>query len=269
MNPGKAAYLFCCARADLLPSELECEGLEEGSALLQYRRGDLAAVLGEVPLEEFTGPEAEAHLQDLAWLAPRAMRHQQVIEYVARFSPVFPARFGTIFSSLDSLEALLARHRDAIRRFLDRAEGAEEWGFKGFLDRQKARERLVDEELASGSAQLSSSPGLRYMQERRLRAEADGKVRRWLDEASGQIHEELSRRAVEMVERKVLPAGSTETPGEMVLNWAFLVPKAGVEAFRAAAARLDRELRARGLAFETVGPFPPYSFTPGLSEPQP
>jgi hypothetical protein len=224
-------------------------------------------VIAPVALEEFTGPEAEARLHDLAWLAPRALRHEQVVECVARHSPVFPARFATIFSSIDALEALLARHHDAIRAFLDRTAEVEEWGFKGFLDREKAQERLVDEELASGSARLSSSPGLRYLQERRLRAEAEAKVRRWLGETSAKIDEELSSRAVAMKPRQLLSAGSTGTPGEMVLNWAFLVPKAGVDAFRAAGERFARELRNWGLAFETAGPFPPYSFTPGLDEP--
>ncbi len=269
MNPGKAVYLFCCARADLLPAQLEPEGLGSGSAVLQYRWRDLAAVISEESLEEFTGPEAEARLQELAWLAPRAMRHQQVVAYAARYSPVFPARFGTIFSSLDSLEALLAQHGDAIRAFLDWTAGAEEWGLKGFLDRKQAREHLVNEELASGSAKLSSSPGLRYMQERRLRAEADTRVSRWLGETEARLHEELSTRAVEMMRRKLLSAGSTETPGEMVLNRAFLVPRSGVDAFRVAVERVAQEWRAWGLAFETVGPFPPYSFTPGLAERQP
>jgi hypothetical protein len=269
MDPGTAVYLFCCARGELLPSELELGGLEEGSALGQVRFGELVAVITYVPLGEFTGPDAEARLQDLAWLAPRALRHEEVVENIARYSPVFPTRFGTIFSTRDALEALLARHHDAIRAFLARTAGVEEWGFKGFLDRKKAQERLVEEELASGGAGLSSSPGLRYMQERRLRAEAETKVGRWLGEVSAKIQEELSSCAVEMKPRQLLSAGSTDTPGDMVLNWAFLVPKAGTEAFLAAGERLARELGSRGLAFETAGPFPPYSFMPGLDERQP
>lgn len=267
MTEGKGAYLFCFARADLLAQGQGSEGLKVGGVLLLHRSGDLVAVMSEVPISEFTGPEAEAHLNDLAWLAPRALHHEEVVEEVSRHSPVFPARFGIIFSSLDSVEALLSRHHDAIRTFLDRTAGAEEWGFKGFLDRKRAQEKLVEDELAGGNgAVLPSSPGARYLQERRLRAQADTKVRQWLEQTWKRLEDELSPRALEFRERKLIPSGSAENPGEMVLNLAFLVPKAGVEAFRAAAAQLGGELADWGLAFEISGPFPPYSFTPGLDE---
>ncbi|MBI5545860.1 MAG: GvpL/GvpF family gas vesicle protein [Deltaproteobacteria bacterium] len=268
MHPGRAPYLFCCASSDRLPAKLEIEGLDDGTPLLQQRYRDLAAVMSEVSLDEFTGPEAQARLSDLGWLAPRALRHEQIIEEIARHSPVFPARFGTIFSSLDSLAALLARHHDTIRAFLDRTTNAEEWGVKGYLDRNQARERLVEEELAGPAARLSSSPGTRFMQERKLRAQAEAKVGDWLRQTSARLKEELAHRALDAVERRLLAAGSTGTPGEMVLNWAFLVPKPEVEAFRSAGEQLGHELSDRGLVFEIAGPFPPFSFTPGLDEKQ-
>ena len=266
MSPGKAVYLFCFARSDLLRSQLEIEGLEPGSRLLQHGRGDLVAVLSEVSLEDFTGPRAEAQLQDLGWLAPRALRHEQVIEETARHSPVFPARFGTIFSSLELVEAQLLRHHDAIRAFLDRTLDTEEWGVKGYLDRNQAQERLVEEELSKGgAAALSASPGMRYMQERKLRAQVSG----WLGETSTRLKDVLARRALELAERRLLPAGAGESPGEMVLNWSFLVPRPGVKAFLAEVEQQGGELAERGLVLQTAGPFPPFSFTPGLDEPRP
>lgn len=270
MSEGKKAfYLFCFARADRLPATIEGEGLDERSTVWAHRDGDVAAVLSEVSLADFTGPEAEARLHDLAWLTPRALRHEQVVERIAQCSPVLPARFGTIFTSMDSLARLLAAHRGGIRQFLDRAEGREEWGLKGFLDRPRAREWLVDEELAGAAARLSSSsPGMRYMQERRIRAEADNRLRRWLAETSGRLREELSRHATQTVERRVLASGSTDDGGEMVLNWAFLVPKGEADSLRSESDRLGQELAERGLAFEWSGPFPPYSFTPELGEPK-
>ncbi len=268
LSPGRSAYLFCFARADLLPPSLDLDGLEDGSSVLQDRQSDLAAVLSEVSVDEFTGPQAEARLKDLGWLAPRALRHEQVIEEAARRSPVFPARFGTIFSTLSSLEEEMSRHHDAIRAFLDRTRDAEEWGVKGYLEREKARERLVDDEMAARASQFSKSPGLRYMQERRLRGEAEANLSRWLRETAARLKEELSQGALEATERKLLAAGTGETPGEMVLNWAFLVPKSGAGAFRSRVDQLAQSVRDWALAFDLAGPFPPYSFTPGLGEPE-
>ena len=41
-------------------------------------------------------------MEDLAWVAPRALRHEEVILTVMEQGPVLPVRFGTVFSSLDS-----------------------------------------------------------------------------------------------------------------------------------------------------------------------
>ena len=39
-------------------------------------------------------PIAERHLRDIAWLAPRVRRHGELVEWMAQWSPVFPAPFG-------------------------------------------------------------------------------------------------------------------------------------------------------------------------------
>jgi hypothetical protein len=265
-SPGeRAIYLYCCALPERLPAVLEVSGLAEGTGVRMWRHRDLASVTSDVPLEQFAGANAPADLQDLAWLAPRALQHAGVIEEVARFSPVFPARFGTLFLTRESLEGLLASHEDTIREFLARTDGTEEWGIKGFLDRNRAEERLFDEDLAKRKTRLSDSPGTRYMQERRLRGEAQAKLTRWLHETGARMKEELSLYAIESTERRLLPSAPGEN-GELVLSWAFLVPKPAVDAFRTASARLDRELGGWGLRFDSAGPFPPFSFTPSLGE---
>src|ERR671925_1155004 len=113
-----AFYLFCFARPGLLP-ELAGTGVDGQGPLLVHSSTGLAAVLSTVLVEDFCGPEAEARMEDLSWLGIRAWRHEAVIERVMAHSPVFPARFGTLFSSLESLERLLQRHRDTISQFLD------------------------------------------------------------------------------------------------------------------------------------------------------
>jgi hypothetical protein len=263
---GQGIYLFGFALTDRLPEKLEGQGINDGSELREHRVRDLAAVICDVMLDDFTGPRGDAHLKDIAWLTPRALRHQQVLEQIGQHSPVFPARFGTIFSSLESLARILDKHHDSIRAFLEHAEGTEEWGLKGFLSQEEAREKLVDENLAAHSAELSKSPGLRYMQERRIRAEADKQLRSWVQETSTRIRNELASRAVESTERRLLSTPQGDAEGEMVLNLAFLLPKAAVDQVRAEGEQLASELREWGLSLHWTGPFPPYSFTPELAE---
>ncbi len=57
-------------------------GIDELQAPFFQSFGKVAAILNLVSQAEFCGPAGETNLQDLAWLAPRACRHQAVIEQV-------------------------------------------------------------------------------------------------------------------------------------------------------------------------------------------
>src|SRR5215475_5260127 len=145
-----ALYLFCLARSGPLP-ELDGTGVDGQSPLVVRSFADLAAVLSTVSVADFCGPAAERRMNDLSWLAPRACRHEAVIEEVMRYCPVLPARFGILFSALESLEGLLLKHHRAISRFLDRVTDHEEWGVKGRLDREQALAELEGRYQAGGT----------------------------------------------------------------------------------------------------------------------
>jgi len=74
------------------------------------------------------------------------------------------------------------------------------------------------------------------------------------------------RHAADYAERKVLPAASAEVTGDMVLNWAFLVPKAQVDAFHAQVHELNLAQAQHGLVLRDSGGWPPFSFTPNIAE---
>lgn len=264
---GEAIYLFCFARS--VPDQVMAgaDGIDHHPLFL-HRFADLAAILSKVPREDFCGPEASARMQDLNWIGPRVCRHEKAVEQAMRYSPVFPARFGTLFSSLDSLDKLAETHQQTISRFLDRVADQEEWAIKGLLDREKAKEKFISLSLSGKSGHLDSlPPGMRYLQQQRIRAGAEQELNSWVKKICAGIEDDLSHYASEVCKRKVfcLEAAGAE---DIFLNWAFLVPRKAREDFRA---RIDRENADRldgGLAFELSGPWPPYSFTPSL-EPGP
>jgi hypothetical protein len=258
-------YLYCLARPHVAAA-LEGTGLDECSPLATCEFEDVAAVVSRVRLEDFCGPEAEARMQNLEWLGPRVLRHEAVIEQVMRFSAVLPARFGTIFSAPERLAEFLSKHRAAISHFLDSVTGMKEWGVKGIVDRARARARILSQLVAAEEGKLSLSPGIRYFQQQRARADADKEVNRRLKTVCGRIVEELSHQASGSCQRKVLRYGSEGHGGEVVLNWAFLVPDSRVAAFRAQVDQVNAEYAPQGLVFELSGPWPPYSFCPSLGE---
>jgi len=261
---GNAIYLFCFARRPGFPA-LQVAGLDERYPVYQWAYKEIVAVLCRVPLETFCDPEAENRMKDLAWIGPRACRHEEVIEKVMRLSPAFPAPFGTIFSSFDALAKLLDVHYEKISRFLNKAAGKEEWAVKGLLSRAQARRSFSTLMLSREEEQLASlSPGKRYLAEQRIRSSADRELNTWLKELIKAIGDDLCRHSSEFCERKVLSLDGEAM--EMVLNWAFWTAREDADDFRASIDRANEQNDRQGLLLQLSGPWPPYSFLPLLDE---
>jgi hypothetical protein len=262
----KALYLFCFARSEFL-GELEGTGVDGHHPLFVLRGSpDLGAVVSEVLLEDFCGPAAELRMRELAWVGPRAFRHEAVVEKVMRRSAVLPARFGTLFSSRESLAEFLDKHGTTISQFLERVADQEEWSVKGLLDRKQAVQALMSGSLAAQQEQLAAlPPGSRYFQEQRIRTGAEKEFGRWLNETCRQVASDLMKQAADFCECPVVPREPPESGIEVVLNWAFLLPRSATTAFRAQVDQLNANQGTKGLVFELSGPWPPYRFVPPLS----
>jgi len=259
---GEAVYLYCFARSALLPN-VEGKSVDGRNPLLLRRYLDIAAVASMTTLDEFCVESAEFRMLDLTWVGPRACRHEEVVEHVMRRSPVLPARFGTIFSSPESLERVLKKHHGTVSRFLDWVVDKEEWAVKCLLNRAKAKEKLLSTTLAAHADRLASSPpGKRYFEEQRIGADVEIELNCWLKRVCEGIVNELSSHASDSRERRVLPTNDAGT--EAALNWAFMVPQGAVPRFCARIDRANASYAEQGLVFERSGPWPPYSFCPSL-----
>ena len=239
-------------------------GIDESHPPFFQRSGRVAAVLSRVSPSEFCGPTGEKNLQDLAWLAPRACRHQAVLEQVMRLGAVLPARFGTLFSSTASLERFMRRHGAAMGRFLERVEGQEEWAVKGFLDQARAEAQWLAHRRSEEPCPSGASPGVAYLQEQSLRIQAREALDNRLAEVCGGLLHELNPLASEIAPRRLLAHETPDAAREMVLNWALLLPSSAAADFRGRIERANAEQNPGGLAFEVSGPWPPYSFCPVL-----
>ena len=262
----KALYVFCFARSDLV-AEVEGTGVDGQHPLSVLRRfPDLCAVLSEVALEDFCGPAAELQMQKLAWVGPRALRHEAVVEQVMRHSPVLPVRFGTLFSSQERLAEFLDIHRATMLQFLARVANQEEWSVKGLLDRTQAGRALTSARLAAQQGQLATlPPGTRYFQQQRLRSAAEKELSLWLNATCQQIASELQKQAADFRECPLVPRQPPESGTEVVLDWALLLPRGGTAALRLLIDRVNAQHATSGLVFELSGPWPPYRFVPPLA----
>ncbi len=261
---NEAIYVFCLAHPGW-PAALEGPDVTGQNPLFVQDFQGIRAVASWAGTEVFCGPQAEVRMQELDWLAPRACRHEQVIEQVLRHSPVLPLPFGTLFSSLASLGNFLESHRRAILGFLDHVAGREEWGVKGVLDRAGAREALAAILLKEQGERLAGvSTGRRYFMEQRIRAGADGRLNAELRRICQGVADELIPGASEFRERRVIAHGASTENQEVILNWAFLIVQGSRADFQARVERANANSQPRGLVLEMSGPWPPYSFAPSL-----
>jgi hypothetical protein len=239
-------------------------GIDEQEAPFIWSYGGATAILSRVGRTVFCGATAEANLQDLAWLEPRVRRHQAVLEQVMSSAPVLPARFGTLFSSLEALARFMARHQTIIADGLARVAGQQEWALKGLLDRAQAETSLWQRAQAEDQTPPASSPGLAYLRDQRCRVKARQELGACLDRASRTLLSELAPLATDACERRLLSREATGADQEMVLNWAFLVPEHAAAALAERVRQANAHAALPGLAFALSGPWPPFSFCPAL-----
>ncbi len=256
-----ALYLFGVVSPGAAPLD-DRTGLSGTARLFTIDEAGVSAVVSAEPLMDFTGPGADKRLSDLNWLAPRLLRHQTILSEMMASASVFPAGFGTLFSCQEQLRAFLVLHSEAILAFLRTVEGREEWGLKVILNRTRALETIFEETVQARPELSALPPGRRYMEERRIRAEAEKTLDPWLE-----IQADLLLRSLEPFREPCVrrPVKSEGAGAQTVFNWAFLLVKDAVEPFRENVERARHEHERRGLELRLSGPWPPYSFTPQLS----
>ncbi len=260
-HSGTGLYVFCVTRATT--PALDGPGLTADTTLTRVVQGELAAVLCQVDLREWTGPEAETRLRDLDWLGPRAVRHEAVIEQVMADAPVLPLRFGSLFSSAASVRAWLRAGTSEIDRFLHAGAALEEWSLKGWLDvpRAEAARLNADPRLKA----LPASPGVRYLLEQKLRQDITKSVRAWARSIEQQLLVELRELVARTRSLRALSGDVSGRTEEVMFHQALLVPRAVRDELAARVTTLSTELSAQGLALELTGPWPLYSFVPPLA----
>jgi len=264
-DSGTAYYLYCLAPGGC-GTPASAIAVDGRHTVLVRACGEIGAVFSEVELDDFRGEPAEARLQDLAWLGPRVCRHEAVIEEVMSQAPVLPARFATLFTSLDSLERSVLAHQEAISGFFTQLGGQQEWAVKGLLDRPGALEKLAASiQPAPEAPALDASPGARYFEEKRIRAQWERDFHLRLKEFCQRAAAALAAHAGGFRERKALAPLAEGTGAEAVLNWAFLLSPRALEDFRVRLDRLNGGEAFPGLLLTLTGPWPPYSFAPDLS----
>ncbi len=256
-------YVYCLARGERF-GVIEGPAVDGNKDFIFHHHGNIMAVTSEVSAEEFCSSAAQERMEELEWVGPRACAHMKVIEQAMQYSPVLPFPFGTIFYTFYTLDDRLSRNAEIIEQFLSYVEEKEEWAIKGLMSAQAAREAIYADLWAQDIQNVPDSPGKRYFYERKLRANAETKLRELTQSLAKSFAADISDFAAEKRVRKILPSADAESDEEVFLNLAVLVPEKKTPDLFSCLDEANSALLGRSMRFQLSGPWPPYSFTPAL-----
>jgi hypothetical protein len=226
-------------------------GVDPAHTVELIRHDGLAAVVSQVPLDEFGERGLHESLEDLDRLEVLARAHEQVLDEALRRGAVVPFRMCTIYESPARVHEMLARERDQLTAALRRLRGMAEWGVKGYV---------VDRVDGEGAAAEPSS-GAAYLSRKRADRDAAEIARQAIDAAVNTVHAELRERAADAVLSPPQAGPLSGHDGEMVLNAAYLVADPDVDGFSALVAELAGRHARDGLELALTGPWPAYHFS--------
>ena len=262
---GLAFYVYCVGARDALARAFEGESpaaIETSEGLELITAGGLAAVASAVPLSDYGEEALGSRLEDAAWTAVRALRHEGVVEHFARRAAVAPLRFGTIYLRRESVGRMLEERGEELGRVVARLEGREEWGVNVYAERAKMKEEVVRlsprlREMSERAEQ--SAPGQAYLLRKKIEALRDEETRAETRRVVNEMEAALSSVSAGAARLRLLKDEANER-GELAAKLAFLVAREGFDAFRAAAERLAEQHAPLGFRIELTGPWPAYNF---------
>lgn len=266
-GPGDPGYYVYCIAERVAAQQLDPKSfpaaIEDTAKLEWTTAGDLAALASPVPLDVYGEDALTEHLTDATWTAVRAMRHETIVEYVAKRVSVVPLRFGTIYLDRSGIERMLNEKRRELVQIIERLRGREEWGVNVYSDRATLLASItsVSPRLRELTRQAEeASPGQSYLMQKKIEALRGDEARLALNEIIEGIEQTLREHAEDAKRLRILKVEATEH-GELKAKFAFLVKRAEFEEFRGAAERVAEENLSAGVRLELTGPWPVYNFS--------
>lgn len=231
----------------------------ENTPLRAIEEGGVAAIVSDVPVEDYEQAALDEHVRDGRWLTPRATTHQDVNAAAHRaLDAVLPTPFATIFTGDDRVREMLRTRAEELRAKLVQVRGQSEWVVGLHRDNARASGHLS--KVGDAMAHRDSGPGRRYLEER----QAEGAKRtelRGLDQAAADsAHQILARVSRHFFEEPVIAEA-----GDLIARTTYLVRRDDEHRLLDAIDHFNRDWQERGYSLRPTGPWPPYRTSGGAS----
>jgi hypothetical protein len=223
--------------------------------LLDVGRGLWLAV-ADAPLDRYGEETINRKLSDLDWVSRAAIAHEAIVESFIDESAVLPMKLFTIFTGDDrALDEVRGdrRHVDAV---VKRVTNQNEWGIRVSLN---AQARSAEARRRTGTKRRAGAkPGAAYLSRKKAQRDAAAELAQRAHDTVAALYDRLAARS-----RLARRRPASELPargGPLLLDGAFLVPRARAKGFRALVAREAKRLAQSGYHVVMSGPWPPYTF---------
>jgi len=255
MASPKGTYVYCVIAAARRPRLTRVpRGLPGmGSVRLLDVEDGLFAAVADAPLDRYGEAAINSGLSNLDWVSRAAVAHEAVVESFISETAVLPMKLFTIFTTDDRAVEHVRAERRRIATVVKRVANHQEWGVRVVLDRDRAAAAAPKKRAPAGGR-----PGVAYLTRKKAQRDAVVELAAHARETVTALYDRLATRS--RLAKRRLGGELPVQGGPLLLDAAFLVPRARAASFQALASRESRALARHGYGLTFSGPWPPYSF---------
>ena len=224
-----------------------------GSVRLLDVEDGLFAAVADAPLDRYGEAAINRGLSDLDWVSRAAVAHEAVVESFISETAVLPMKLFTIFTTDDRAVKHVRAERRRIAAVVKRVANHQEWGVRVVLDRDRAVAAAPGRK-----APVGGRSGAAYLTRKKAQRDAVIDLAAHARQTVAALYERLAARS--RLAKRRLAGALPEHGGPLLLDAAFLVPRARAASFQALASRESHALARQGYGLSFSGPWPPYSF---------
>ena len=253
---AKGTYVYCVVAAERRPRAARAARGLPGTGPVRILDVDegLYAAVADAPLDRYGEAAINKGLTDLDWVSRAAVAHEAVVESFIAEKAVLPMKLFTIFTGDERAIEHVRAERRRIAAVVKRVANHQEWGVRVVIDRERAAAAAAPKKKAAPAPRS----GVAYLSQKKAQRDAVNELAANAREAVAGLYDRLAAKS-RLARRRL----ATELPvqgGPLLLDAAFLVPRARSASFQALASRESRALARQGYGLTFSGPWPPYSF---------
>ncbi|WP_147804082.1 GvpL/GvpF family gas vesicle protein [Alkalicoccus halolimnae] len=249
------------------------KGMDGSSPVMFHQYEDISAAYSPVSSDVFSEEQLQKNVEDMEWLKDHAFHHHQVMNELQSHAVIIPLSFGTVYESIENLEAALAAYSEEMKHLFNELKGKEEWSVKVYVKRS-----LFDDDFSKNEEEIKQrkeeiaqmSKGKQFFALKKLDAWLKERADEEIDRLCRELHEDLVKLTSDFLKKKVWDQKISGREEEMVSNAVYLFKDS--EAVNQGIQKVkefqeNAEKNYNGLLVEATGPWPSYHFAK-LQEPE-